>query len=25
MKVKRKYVNQAFKDVIEGMYKSGGE
>jgi long-chain acyl-CoA synthetase len=25
MKVKRKYVNQAFKDVIEKMYKSGGE
>jgi long-chain acyl-CoA synthetase len=25
MKVKRKYVNQAFKDIIENMYKSGGE
>jgi long-chain acyl-CoA synthetase len=25
MKVKRKYVNQAFKDIIEGMYKSGSE
>ena len=21
MKVKRKYINQAFKDLIEGMYK----
>ena len=25
MKVKRKYVNQAFKDTIENMYKSGGD
>jgi long-chain acyl-CoA synthetase len=25
MKVKRKYVNAAFKDTIEGMYKSGME
>jgi long-chain acyl-CoA synthetase len=25
MKVKRKYVNQAFKDIIENMYKSGME
>ena len=23
MKVKRKYINQAFKDLIEGMYKEG--
>ena len=23
MKVKRKYINEAFKDVIEGMYKDG--
>jgi len=25
MKVKRKYVNQAFKDIIENMYKSGAD
>jgi len=25
MKVKRKYVNEAFKDLIEGMYKSRSE
>jgi long-chain acyl-CoA synthetase len=24
MKVKRKYVNEAFKDLIEGMYRGGG-
>jgi long-chain acyl-CoA synthetase len=24
MKVKRKYVNEAFKELIEGMYKGGG-
>jgi long-chain acyl-CoA synthetase len=23
MKVKRKYVNEAFKDLIEGMYRGG--
>ena len=23
MKVKRKFVNEAFKEIIEGMYKSG--
>jgi long-chain acyl-CoA synthetase len=25
MKVKRKYVNEAFKDLIEGMYRRGGD
>ncbi|MBN1103572.1 MAG: AMP-binding protein [Deltaproteobacteria bacterium] len=25
MKVKRKYVNEAFKDLIDAMYKRGGE